>query len=170
MTWLLQNWKIFLMLLFIILNLFLTYPEESYLASHHFIDTAMRTPYLAFNASCLAVTHYYVTSEFVPGTTLCSWSLQGYMKHLEPPKSVCLDEMIIKECSPIYIPLLTYCSINVRSETSPSMWNQTVFIQIFENVTVLRLAIIDLFQYVIVFLKVFYILSIIIYIIFVSTG
>jgi hypothetical protein len=57
------------------------------------------------------------------------------MKRLNPSKCVGLDgiSFIIKGCSEIFIPLLTYAfNLSVASEIFPSLWKETAVVPVFK--------------------------------------
>jgi hypothetical protein len=59
------------------------------------------------------------------------------IERLKPSKCVGLDgipSFIIKGCSDVFIPLLTYIfNLSVSSETFPSLWKETVVVSVFKK-------------------------------------
>jgi hypothetical protein len=81
---------------------------------------------LISNTSCPTITASQpVTADFLPTAPVSAAEVRKAIKRLKPSKRVGLDgipSFIIKSCSDIFIPLLTYIfNLSVSSETFPSL-------------------------------------------------
>jgi hypothetical protein len=91
-----------------------------------------------FNTSCLSVTPSdTVTSDFLPTAPITAAAVSRAIKRLRPSKCDGLDgipSLVIKCCSDIFIPLLTYnFNLSVTSVAFPSLWKQTAVAPVFKK-------------------------------------